>query len=103
VLDDLDANVHRLQWIGWFILALAAHEPYDNWRARLPTRINDFPIRYIFGEEAMKEKALRRKLPAGRSPDNDIYTNLRPGVMVASKILSLDYSSSDGSPTKRTC
>ena len=84
LLDSLDAQIHRLQWIGWSFLALGAKEPFADWRHRLPCQINGIYVGYIFGEQTVQENALRRKLPAGRIPDNEAYTDLRPGVMVAS-------------------
>ena len=90
LLDSLNAKIHCLQWIGWCFLALGASEPYDDWRTRLPWVINNIRIGYIFGEQTVHEKALRRKLPAGRVPDDEAYADLRPGVMVTSKMLSHD-------------
>ena len=85
--DLLDANIQRLQWIGWCFLALGPSEPHGDWKKRLPFTVNNIVIGYIFGEQAMHEKALRRKLPLGRIPDGEAYESLRPGVMVASQSL----------------
>lgn len=85
MFNDLNANIHRLQWIGWSFLALGSSEPYADWRARLPFLVNNIRIGYIFGEQTVHEKALRRKSPADRIPDNEAYTDLRPGMMVVSK------------------
>ena len=101
LLDNLDANIHRLQWIGWCFLALGASEPYADWRDRLPFVINNVRIGYIFGKQSLHEKALRTKLPAGRVPDDEAYTDLRPGVMVASKTLS--HENEDVMTTSGVC
>lgn len=101
LFDNLDANIHRLQWIGSCFLALGVSEPYPDWRTRLPFTINDIRIGYIFGEQTEHEKAFRRKLPAGRVPDNEIYRDLRPGVMVTSK--SLDQEAYDIMTTSGVC
>ena len=84
IYDQLRAGIDRIQWIGWCFLVLSAKEPYSDWRKRLPFMVNNILIGYVFGEQAVSEKALRRKLPAGREPDDVAYAQLRPGVMVAS-------------------
>ncbi|KAK4697087.1 hypothetical protein P7C71_g931, partial [Lecanoromycetidae sp. Uapishka_2] len=90
VLDDLGANVHRLQWIGTGFLALATKEPYEDWRSRLPFLINKVLISYIFGEQDVEENAVRRVLPQERVRDNTSYNDLRPGIMISSRGLSPD-------------
>lgn len=78
VLDDLGANIRRLQWIGTGFLALATREPYEDWRSRLPFSINNIFIGYVFGEQDVEEKAIRRILPQGRTRDDTTYNDLRP-------------------------
>ncbi|KAL9097643.1 MAG: hypothetical protein Q9163_006330 [Psora crenata] len=85
VLDDLGANIRRLQWIGTGFLALATKEPYEDWRSRLPFCINHIFIGYVFGEQDVEEKAIRRILPQGRTRDDTTYDHLRPGIMITSK------------------
>lgn len=42
---------------------------------------------YLFGEEAIEEKALQIKVPSGRSSDDTVYCRkLRPGLMFAGKV-----------------
>lgn len=101
VFDKLQANIHRIQWIGWGFLALGVSEPYADWRARLPFLINNIRIGYIFGEQNLHEKAARRKLPTGRVPDNEVYGDLRPGVMITSK--SIDQDKYDAMTTSGVC
>ena len=85
VLDDLGANIRRLQWIGTGFLALATKEPYEDWRSCLPFSINNILISYVFGEQNVEEKVIRRILPQGRPRDNTAYNDLRPGIMITSK------------------
>ncbi|MCJ1228476.1 hypothetical protein MMC12_005137 [Toensbergia leucococca] len=85
VLNDLGANIRRLQWIGTGFLALATKEPYGDWRSRLPFLINNIFIGYVFGEKDLEEKAVRRILPQGRTRDDTTYNDLRPGIMITSK------------------
>ena len=59
LLDSLNANINRIQWIGWSFLALAAKAPYPGWRSRLPFLVNDIRIGYIFREQVIQENALR--------------------------------------------
>ncbi|KAI4117909.1 MAG: hypothetical protein LQ338_007480, partial [Usnochroma carphineum] len=86
VLNDLGADIHRLQWIGWCFLALRASQPSYDWRIRLPAFVNKIRIGYVFREQTVEEKAVRRKVPAGKVTDNEVYQQLRPGVMVASEL-----------------
>lgn len=83
LFDSLNANINRIQWIGSSFLALAAEPPYPDWRSRLPFLINNIRVGYSFGARVIHEKALRRKVPAGREVDNEAYDVLRPGVMIA--------------------
>lgn len=85
VLDDLGAHIHRLQWIGTGFLALASLEPDEEWRSRLPSSINNIFIGYVFGEQDVEERAIRRILPQGRTRDDTTYDDLRPGIMITSK------------------
>ncbi|KAL9113804.1 MAG: hypothetical protein Q9187_007572 [Circinaria calcarea] len=84
MFDSFDAKIHRIQWIGWCFLALGAREPYPDWKTRLPFVVNNILIGYVFGEQTVREKVLRLKLPAGRIPDGEAYQELQPGLMVAS-------------------
>ena len=86
MFDSLNAKIHRIQWVAWGFLAIAKEEPYTDWKRRLPGMINKIRIGYIFGEQSIDEKALRRKVPFGRVRDDESYSDLRPGVMVASKV-----------------
>ncbi|CAF9931446.1 MAG: hypothetical protein HETSPECPRED_007872 [Heterodermia speciosa] len=88
LFDSLNANINRIQWIGSCFLALAAEAPYPDWRSRLPFAVNKIRIGYIFGEQAVHEKAVRRKVPAGREIDKEAYSQLRPGLMIASGAIS---------------
>lgn len=101
LFDRLDANIHRLQWIGWCFLALGVAEPYSEWRTRLPSMVNDIRIGYMFGEHTVHEKGLRRKVPAGRVPDNESYRDLRPGVMIA--LTSVNEEAYDVMTTSGVC
>lgn len=101
LFDKLQANIHRLQWIGWSFLAIGLSEPFADWRARLPFLINNVRIGYIFSERNLHEKALRRKVPTGRVPDNEVYRDLRPGVLITSK--SLDQDKDDVMTTSGVC
>lgn len=101
LFDSLGAKIHRLQWIGWCFLALGASEPYADWRARLPFVVNGIRMGYVFGEQTVHEKALRRKLPADRIPDDEAYIDLRPGVMIASK--TSGHENSDVMTTSGVC
>lgn len=85
MLNDLNANIHRLQWMGWCLLALGSSEPYADLRTRLPFIINKIRVDYIFGKHTVHEKVLRRESPAAGAPDDEAYMDLRPGVMIASK------------------
>ena len=87
VLNDFGANIRRLQWIGTGFLALASKAPYEDWRSRLPCSINNILISYVFGEQDVEEKAIRRILPQGRTRDDTTYNDLRPGIMITSKAL----------------
>ncbi|MCJ1471191.1 hypothetical protein MMC07_009839 [Pseudocyphellaria aurata] len=101
LFDKLQANIHRVQWIGWSFLALGRSEPFADWRKRLPFLINNIRIGYIFGEQRLHEKAQRRSLPTGRVPDNEVYRDLRPGVMITSK--STDQAKYDVMATSGVC
>ena len=90
LLDSLNANIDRIQWIGSSFLALAAQAPDADWRTRLPFLINKIRIGYIFGERVMQEKAFRRKVPEGREVDNGAYDQLRPGLMIASRAITVE-------------
>ena len=101
LFDSLGAKFHRIQWVGWQFLALGLREPYPDWKQRLPFTVNNVRIGYIFGEQTMQEKALRRKVPAGRVPDNEAYAELRPGILVASR--SSGHEDNDDMTTSGVC
>lgn len=86
VLDNLGANIRRLQWTGVGFLALAAKEPYEGWRSRLPFLINNIMVGYVFGQQDVAEKAVCRTLPQGKPRDNTVYDGSRPGIMETSRL-----------------
>ena len=96
LFDELGANIHQLEWIGWGFLALGVSEPYPDRKKRLPFTVNQMRIGYIFGVQIVHEKALRRKPPIGRTADNEAYGYLRPGVMIASKGEPYDVMTTSG-------
>jgi len=76
----LGASVDRVQWFGIGFKVLAASEPYNDWKSRLPSFINNLFVGYAFGEDFGDEKALRKKEPEGAIHDDETYDILRPGV-----------------------
>ena len=86
MFKKLGAKIERIQWTGYYFLAIGRQEPIADWRKILPWTVNDVRIGYMFKDPLLQEKALRRKVPSGRSSDDVEYTDLRPGLMVASKL-----------------
>ena len=84
LLRHSNLNVDRIQWLGWSFLAIAPGQPPADWRKSLPSRVNGLLVGYSFEQQDSEEKAVRRKLPTGREPDDSHYAELRPGIMVAS-------------------
>lgn len=86
-LDKRGIHLTRLQWIGWRFLGYLSGAAPNDWSSTFPPLINDVTIGYLFGEEAIEEKALRNKVPSGRVYDDAVYNDrLRPGVMLAGKV-----------------
>ena len=85
-LDKHNIFLTRLQWVGWRFLGFLSGGAPSDWSSKFPALINGVTIGYIFGEEAIEEKALRTKVPSGRLYDDAVYGDeLRPGVMFAGK------------------
>ncbi|KAI4194387.1 MAG: hypothetical protein LQ350_007799 [Teloschistes chrysophthalmus] len=91
IFRNLGAPISRLRWLGWCFLVLASKVTFDDWRVRLPRTINNIHVGYIFREDVLQEKALRRKVHFDDVPDNEAYETLRPGVIVSSKSLGAQY------------
>ena len=67
---------------------VAAEAPNEALKSKLPCFINDIYVGYIFGEEAVNERALITKLPITRDHDNEVYSTLRPGVKMCSQVMN---------------
>ena len=86
VLDEHGIHLIRLQWVGWRFLGFLSGDAPSDWKSTFPAFINGLTMGYLFNEAAIEEKALRLKVPSGRSYDNAVYgDHLRPGVMFAGK------------------
>ena len=88
LFDNLEIAIQRIRWMGWGMLILAAKEPSETSKSKLPSSINDLYVGYMFGEEAVNERALRTKLPTTRDHDDEYYSTLRPGVKVCSQVMT---------------
>lgn len=90
-LDERGIHLTRLQWVGWRFLGFLSGDSPSDWKSTFPALINGLTMGYLFGEEAIEEKASRIKVPSGRLYDDAVYgDNLRPGVMFAGKEGMLD-------------
>ena len=90
--SDLQANIQEIQWLGWCLLVLGDGEPFPDWRKRLPRRINNIRVGYIFEPHLMLERALRTQMPRKDDPDDEEYSELRPGVMLAARMYDDPYA-----------
>ena len=86
--DSLEAPIQQIRWMGWGMLIFAAEAPNETSKSKLPCFINDIYVGYIFGEEAMNERARMTKLPITRDHDDEVYSTLRPGVKVCSQVMN---------------
>lgn len=85
-LDNRNIFLTRLQWVGWPFLGFLSGDAPSDWRSTFPAFINGVTMGYLFGEEAIEDKALRTKVPSGTSYDDAVYGDeLRPGVTFAGK------------------
>ncbi|KAL8691389.1 MAG: hypothetical protein Q9218_003383 [Villophora microphyllina] len=79
----MGAVIDSVQWFGIGFRILSGVEPCNDWKSRLPAFINNLFVGYFIGSEVRSEKAMRKKLPVGRQHDDEWYTDLRPGIIVA--------------------
>ena len=84
--DNLQAKIQEIRWLGWCLLVLGDGEPFPDWKKRLPRRINNIRVGYIFEPHLMLERALRTQMPRKDDPDDEEYSELRPGVMLAARM-----------------
>lgn len=83
---NVGAYIEELQWDGVHFFGLGQKDPKSGWQNSLPRSINDFAISYIWGKDASREFATRKKFPSkdGQLKDDSDYTkdDLRPGVLL---------------------
>ena len=84
-LDEYDTKTTKLQWVSGIFLAMTKSKPKDGWRLKYPKAVNGVIIGYVFGEDAIDERAPRVKFPHGRTCDDSEYSELCPGVMIQSR------------------
>ncbi|KAL8705974.1 MAG: hypothetical protein Q9201_000968, partial [Fulgogasparrea decipioides] len=82
-LEAMGATIDCVQWFGIGFKILAAAEPCVDWKKKLPGFINNLYVGYVIGEEIRHEKALRKELPFHKEHDNAVYSDFRPGIMLA--------------------
>jgi hypothetical protein len=83
LLNERGAGIDEIQWDGCWLYAVGSQKPQEGWEERLPARVNDLPVTYIWGRKDMDEHAQRKKLPTQTEIDDSNYIgDLRPGVVL---------------------